>query len=533
MTPTRRWAMVLSLRLGSFMILLDTTIVYVATPAMMSELHAPIDEVLWVINGYLLTFAALLITTGRLADYVGPKALFLAGLIVFTLASAACGVSQNVDQLILARIIQGVGGALLTPQTMTLIAATFPPERRGSAFGIFGAVVGLATVGGPTIGGLLVTVAGWRWIFFLNVPVGIVAVIATLLFVVDVRPGRRQPLDPIGVVLGTGALFLIVFGLIQGQANDWDRQIWACIGGGLVAGASFVFWQTRARNPLIPLSLFRDRDYAIANGANVAVNFAMQGIFIPYAIYTQAVLGMTALQSGLTIAPLSIASAAVAPFAGRLADRIGGKYLLVAGLTLFAAGTAWYLAVAQVGTPSPVLWGPLALSGVGLGLTFSPMLSVAVRRIQPERAAAASAVFNTSRQLGGVFGAAAVGAVLASGLKSEMTSRAASAALQLPLPLRAPFVAALTKAARAGIEAGAGATGATSLPSVLPSAVRVTLLNLGQSVFEHSFVLAMRPTILLSIAVLLAGALGCLFLRRPLRSVQATNTEEPISTHAA
>ena len=248
MTPTRRWAMVLSLCLGSFMILLDTTIVYVATPAMMSELHAPIDEVLWVINGYLLTFAALLITTGLLADYVGPKALFLAGLIVFTLASAACGVSQNVDQLILARIIQGVGGALLTPQTMTLIAATFPPQRRGSAFGIFGAVVGLATVGGPTIGGLLVTVAGWRWFFFLNVPVGIVAVIATLLFVVDVRPGRRQP----GPDRRRPRYRCLVPHRLRPHPGSGERLGPADLGlhwrwpGG---GRAFVFWQTRARTP--------------------------------------------------------------------------------------------------------------------------------------------------------------------------------------------------------------------------------------------------------------------------------------------
>lgn len=525
MTPTRRWLMLLTLCLGSFMILLDTTIVYVATPNLMSNLDAPIDQVLWVINGYLLAFAALLITTGRLADYVGPKALFLTGLIVFTLASAGCGLSQNVGELILARAVQGVGGALLTPQTITLITATFPAERRGAAFGTLGAVVGFATVGGPTLGGLLVTIADWRWIFFLNVPVGILAVVATLFLVVDVRPGQRQRLDPVGVVLGTGALFLIVFGLIQGQPNGWDLQIWASIAAGVVVGIGFVLWEARARNPLVPLDLFRDRDYTIANGANLAVNFAMQSIFIPYAIYTQAVLGMTALQSGLTVAPLSIASGIVAPFAGRLADRIGGKYLLVAGLTLFSAGTAWYLAVAHVGTHSPVLWAPLALGGVGLGLTFSPMLSVAIRRIEPHRAAAASAVFNTFRQLGGVFGAAGVGAVLASRLQSEMTSRAATAALQLPAPFRAPFVAALARTARSGIEAGTGAAGATNLPAGLPAAVRATLLSLGQNVFDHSFVLAMRPTGLLAIAVLLAAALGCLFLLRSAHRAQAAPQE--------
>ncbi|MGH7910420.1 MAG: MFS transporter, partial [Candidatus Dormibacteraceae bacterium] len=291
MTPSRRWLMVLTLCLGSFMILLDTTIVYVATPSLMADLHAPIDEVLWVFNGYLLTFAALLITTGRLADVWGPKALFISGLAVFTLASAACGLSQNVGELIAARVLQGIGGALLTPQTMTLITSIFPPERRGSAFGIFGAVVGIATVGGPTIGGLLVTVASWRWIFFLNVPVGIIAIAATLLFVVDARPGRRQPLDPLGVLLGTGALFLVVFGLIQGQSNSWDGRIWACLGAGLAIGAGFVIWEARALHPLVPLDLFRDRDLAISNGASMALNFAMQGIFIPFAIYPQSVLG--------------------------------------------------------------------------------------------------------------------------------------------------------------------------------------------------------------------------------------------------
>ena len=208
MAPNRNpWPVLLVTVLGFFMIMLDTTIVYVATPSILSSLHASLDEVLWVFNGYLLTYAVLLITAGRLGDLFGPRQLFALGLVVFTAASALCGLSTDATQLIAARVLQGVGGALIAPQTLTILMAIFPPERRGAAFGITGAVIGVSTVAGPTLGGLIVTNWDWRWIFFVNVPIGILALLGTFLVIPDVRPGRRHRLDLIGVALSSASLF--------------------------------------------------------------------------------------------------------------------------------------------------------------------------------------------------------------------------------------------------------------------------------------------------------------------------------------
>jgi len=329
------WPVLLVTVLGFFMIMLDTTIVYVATPSILSSLHASFDQVLWVFNGYLLTYAVLLITAGRLGDLFGPRQLFAIGLIVFTGASALCGLSGDATQLIAARVIQGVGGAMIAPQTITILMAIFPPERRGAAFGITGAVIGVSTVAGPTLGGLIVTNWDWRWIFFLNVPVGILALIGTFAIIPDVRPGRRHRLDLVGVLLSSVALFALVFGLIEGQRYEWGTitgwlTIPMVIGAGAVLFLAFIAWERRQAEPLVPLSLFRNRNFSLMNWTGTAMAFGMQGIFIPITIYTQSVLGMSALQSGLTIAPMSLAAMVVAPFAGRFSDRLGGKYLLMA-----------------------------------------------------------------------------------------------------------------------------------------------------------------------------------------------------------
>src|SRR5438477_11498171 len=215
------WLVLVFLILGFFMLLLDTTIVNIAIPAMISGLNSSLDQILWVINAYLLAYAVLLITAGRLGDFFGPRRLFALGLAIFTVASALCGLAQDGNQLIAARILQGVGGAILTPQTLSIITVIFPPERRGAAFGVWGAVAGVATVTGPTLGGFLVTYINWRWIFFVNVPVGLIALAGALLVVPDLRPGRRHRLDIVGVLLASSGLFLGILALIEGQRFDW------------------------------------------------------------------------------------------------------------------------------------------------------------------------------------------------------------------------------------------------------------------------------------------------------------------------
>jgi EmrB/QacA subfamily drug resistance transporter len=516
-TPTRNpWPVLLVTVLGFFMIMLDTTIVYVATPSILSSLHASLDQVLWVFNGYLLMYAVLLITAGRLGDLFGPRQLFAAGLIVFTAASALCGLSQDANQLIAARVIQGVGAAMLAPQTLTILMAIFPPARRGAAFGITGAVIGISTVAGPTLGGLIVTNADWRWIFFLNVPVGLTALVGTFLVIPDVRTGRQHRFDWIGVLLSSAALFGIVFALIEGQRYDWGTitgwlSIPMVIGVGVALFIAFLAWEVRQAEPLVPLGLFRDRNFSVMNWTGTAMSFAMQGIFIPITIYTQSVLGMTPLQSGLTFAPMSLTAGIVAPFAGRLADRFGGKYLLMAGLALFGAGAAIVTALATTTSAQGIFILPFVLTGVGLGLVFAPMTTVAMRDIKPAMAGAASGVLNTTRQLGSVIGAAVVGAVLQNQLATAFHDQAVTAATHLPPAFRAPFIDGFAQAAKSGLQVGRGQSGA-SLPANLPAAVVATVERLVHDVFVNGYVIAMRPTVGVAVAVLAVASLTCLLV---------------------
>ena len=510
------WPVVLVTALGFFMIMLDTTIVYVATPSILSSLHASLDQVLWVFNGYLLTYAVLLITAGRLGDIFGPRQLFAAGLIVFTAASALCGLSQDAAQLIAARVVQGIGGALIAPQTLTVLMAIFPPARRGAAFGITGAVIGVSTLAGPTLGGLIVTYWDWRWIFFLNVPIGIIALLGTFLFIPDVRPGRRHGLDLVGVLLSSASLLAIVFGLIEGQRYEWGViSGWLTIPMVIVAGVAlfivFIAWERFQNEPLVPMRLFRDRNFSLMNWTGAAMFFGMQGIFIPVTIYTQSVLGMTPLESGLTVAPMSLTAGIVAPFAGRLADRFGGKYLLMAGLALFGAGAAIVTALATITSTQTTFILPFVVTGLGLGLVVAPMTTVAMRDIKPVLAGAASGVLNTTRQLGAVVGAAAVGAVLQNRLAVALHDQAVTAAAQLPPALEGQFVAGFDNAAKSGLQVGRGQTGA-SLPANVPASLVGTIQDVVHHVFVNGYVIAMRPTVAVAVAVLAVASVSCVLV---------------------
>src|SRR6478672_4686005 len=259
---TNPWLVLVVLTTGFFMILLDTTIVNVAIPAMSTALNTTLDQILWVLNAYILVYAVLLITAGRLGDLYGQRNLFAIGLAIFTLASALCGFAQDANQLIVARVFQGVGGALLTPQTLAILTSLFPPERRGTAFGIWAGVAGLATLAGPTVGGAIVTYIDWRWIFYVNVPIGIAALVATFVIIPDLRPGRQHGWDVVGIFLATAGLFGLVFGLIEGERFNWGEvgsyviTIPEVIGAGVVLLIIFVIWERYQAAPLVPLSLF-------------------------------------------------------------------------------------------------------------------------------------------------------------------------------------------------------------------------------------------------------------------------------------
>jgi EmrB/QacA subfamily drug resistance transporter len=470
-----------------------------------------------VVNGYVLVLALLLITFGRLGDLRGQRNVFIAGVGLFTLASLACGLAQSPAQLIAARLVQGLGAAALMPQTMAIIIATFPPQRRGTALGVWGAVAGLATVLGPTVGGLLITTLDWRWIFFINLPIGVGVLVAAYLFIPHVDLERTHRLDWTGVGIATAALFCFTFALTEGQRYEWRPWVWAMLAAGLVLVGVFVAYQARHQDdePLVPFELFHDRNFTIMNLVGAIVSIGIIGFFLPITIYLQSVLGYSALKAGLVLAPASLVSMVVAPIAGRMADRVGGKYILVGGLSLFAVGTGWFTLVSDVDVSWTVFLAPLMLMGVGMGCIFAPMATEAMRGVPPRLAGAASGVNNTIRQVGSVIGSAAVGALLQNRLAQTLPDEAAAHAGQLPPAYRDPFVAGFEQAASGGLEVGAGQTGASqALPPGLPEQVIAEIHRLSAEVFDAAFVKAMHPTLLLPIIVIAAGALACLGMRR-------------------
>ena len=425
------WLVLLVVSLGFFMTLLDLTIVNIAIPNMITKLGASLDDILWVINAYALVLAVLVITAGRLGDLIGPRTLFVAGVALFTLASAACGLSPSAGWLIGFRAVQGLGAAMLMPQTLTIITNTFPPERRGAAFGVWGAVAGVATIAGPTLGGLLVTAFDWRYIFFVNLPIGVAVLVLTFIIIPDLRLGRSHRIDIPGVLLATAALLAICYGLVEGQKYRWGTvtsfiTIPLILGAGVVLLMVFLLYQklTQSREPLIPFAVFRDRNFSVMNWVSGVLAIGMMGIFLPFTIYLQSVLGFSALKAGLAMAPASLISIFVAPFAGRLTDRIGGKYILMTGLTLFGAGMGWLALIARPDSSWQSFLVPLIVAGFGMGCVFAPLITVAMRNIQPQMAGAASGVLNTVRQVGAVIGTAAVGALLQNRLSVTLPSTA-------------------------------------------------------------------------------------------------------------
>jgi EmrB/QacA subfamily drug resistance transporter len=530
------WAVLLVVSLGFFMTLLDLTIVNIAIPDMIARLHASLDDILWVLNAYALVLAVLVITAGRLGDLIGPRPMFTAGIAVFTVASAACGFAPSPGWLIGFRAVQGLGAAMLMPQTLTIITNTFPPERRGAAFGVWGAVAGVATIAGPTLGGLLVTAFDWRWIFFVNLPFGILVLILTPIIIPNVVPGRRHRLDIPGVLLASAALLAICYGLVEGQKYNWGTitgfiSIPLILGLGVLLLVAFLLVQrmTQGQEPLVPFALFRDRNYAVTNWVSGVLAIGMMGIFLPLTIYLQSVLGFSALKAGLALAPASLVSLFVAPVAGRLTDKIGGKYILMSGLVLFAIGIGWIGLVAKPDSNWPVFVAPLLVTGLGMGCIFAPLVTTAMRNVKPQLAGAASGVLNTVRQVGLVIGTAAVGALLQNRLVSAMTSQANARAGALPPQVRSRFVTQIHNSANSGIQVGAGQNGGSThqIPGAPPGLV-AEIARIAHEIFTSAYVTAMRQTLIMPIILLAIGALSCLALKngKPAREAAPQEAEK-------
>ncbi|WP_314856723.1 DHA2 family efflux MFS transporter permease subunit [uncultured Microbacterium sp.] len=417
------WPALWALVIGFFMILVDTTIVSVANPAIKAALDPDtenLDNVVWVTSAYLLAYAVPLLITGRLGDRFGPKKIYLIGLAIFTLASLGCGLSSTLTMLIVFRAVQGFGASLMTPQTMAVITRTFPPTQRGAAMGLWGATSGVAMLVGPLAGGLLVDGLGWEWIFFVNLPVGVIGFVLAWMLVPNLETHRHR-FDMVGVFLSALGLFLVVFGLQEGEHYDWAPWVWAMIIGGVLVIALFLWQQSRTKSePLVPLELFRDRNFSVANIGIATVGFAVTAMSLPMMFFYQLARGLTPTQSALLLIPMAVIAGVLSPVAGRVLDRVDPRLLLVPGLLLSAIAIFWYSALMHPDTEIWMFLLPSALMGVGQAGMWGPLATTATRNLQPRQAGAGSGIYNTTRTIGSVLGSAAIAALMQGRLEANL-----------------------------------------------------------------------------------------------------------------
>src|SRR3954470_22057238 len=396
-----------------FMATLDNLVVTTALPVIRKDLHASIESLEWTVNAYTLTFAVLLLTGAALGDRFGRRRMLAVGLFIFTASSAAAALAPTAGALIAARAAQGVGGAIVTPLTLTILSAGVPANRRGAFIGAWSGIAGLAVAFGPLVGGAVVTGISWHWIFWLNVPIG-VALIPLALTRLDESYGPANRLDAPGVVLASVGLLGIVWGLIRGNGQGWTSpEIVAALTGGAIVFALFVLWELRAEAPMLPMRFFRNRTFTLANAASLLMFFGMFGSIFLLSQFFQTVQGYSPLGSGLRILPWTLAPMFIAPIAGAMSDRIGGKTLIGTGLALQATGLAWLGLISTPTTAYSAFVGPFILAGVGMGLFFAPVANVVLSTVRPAEEGQASGANNAIRELGGVFGVAVLASVFA------------------------------------------------------------------------------------------------------------------------
>ena len=411
----RKWWTLLAVSFGLFMIMLDNTVVNVALPSIARTFHVQQSELEWVVVGYALSFATFMLTGGKLADRYGRRRLFIIGLIVFTGASLACGLATDINFLIGARIVQGVGAAIMNPATLSIITATFPPRQRGMAIGIWAGVSAMALAIGPLVGGALTQYAHWSWIFFINVPVGILGIVVTRWAVDESRDtSQEQRLDLPGLFTSGLGLFALTYGLIEANNYGWTSpRIVALFVLSVVFLAAFVLLEKRQRLPMLDLSLFRNRSYTGANVAMLLITLAMFGIFFFNSLFFQNILGYSPTQTGAIFLPMTVLIILVAPQAGRLSDRIGSRWLIGAGLSLVTLSLLLFAQLDQSSNFWNVLPG-LLTGGFGMALAMTPTTATAMGSVPVDKAGVGSAVLNAFRQVGGSLGIAIMGAVVAS-----------------------------------------------------------------------------------------------------------------------
>jgi EmrB/QacA subfamily drug resistance transporter len=414
-----RWWTLVVVCLAIFMLLLDVTIVNVALPNIQKDLHSSFEDLQWVVDAYALALAALLLASGSLGDLVGRRRVFALGLVIFSGASLACGLSGSPGMLNVARAVQGAGGAMMFATSLALIAQEFPPDQRGTAFGIWGATTGFAVAVGPLVGGALTDAFGWQWIFLVNVPIGLATLAFTLM---KVPPSERDPqatIDWVGLVTFSAALFCLVYALIRGNDDGWaSTKIVVLLVGSVVLLAAFALFELRREHPLLDLHLFRVPTFTGAQIVAFSIHASMFSMFLYITLYMQNLLGYTPLQTGIRFLPVSLLSFLAAPIAGKLAERYPIKAFLSGGLALVSLGLIEMHGV-EPGDSWTTLLPGFILAGIGIGFINPPLATAAIGVVEPRRSGAASGINSTFRQVGTAVGIAGLGAILQSKLSAS------------------------------------------------------------------------------------------------------------------
>jgi EmrB/QacA subfamily drug resistance transporter len=412
LTPGQGWVLALT-SAASLMVSLDSQVVATALPAIRLHLHASLASLEWTVNAYTLSFAVLLLTGAALGERLGRRRMLAAGVALFTAASAACALASNAGALVAARAVQGAGAALMLPLSLALLSAAFPPHRRAWALGIFSSVTGVAVLAGPVVGGAVTQGISWAWIFWLNVPIGLI-MIPLILAKIPVDGRGRVRLDPVGLILATGGTLGIVWALIRANAIGWaSLEIAVTLAAGALLAVAFVAWELRAADPMVPLRLFRSRAFAAGNAAAFCVFATLLSLVFFMAQFLETGLGYGPLGAGLRLLPGWATLTLIAPFSGTLISRVGERPLIAGGLTLTAGGLAWIALIARAGLPYSHLVAPLVVAGVGASIAIPATMNAVMTSVPPAAIGKASGTLNMLRQLGGVFGIAICAAVFA------------------------------------------------------------------------------------------------------------------------
>ena len=532
----RKWWTLGTISIALLIVLLDATIVNVATPSISKAFSGNLSQIEWVNNAYLMVFAVLLILGGRLGDLYGRKKILLTGISIFAVGSLLCGLSTSISFLIFARIIQGIGGSILMPSTLSIIQATFSPKERGAALGVWGAVAGLSVALGPLAGGYLTEYQNWRWIFFINLPIAIVALYMGAKIIKESRESEKPLLDITGAILSVFTLLPLIYGLIEGQKFGWWKSSaynTFQIGNwqwnydlsiipilfllSIIMLGIFIYNQSRPnkKQPLVNLQLFLNRNFTIGNITAGILNFAQLGAIFLMPIYLQSVLGFTPMQTGVILTPMALAIMFSAPFAGKLTDKFGAKWIVFSGLIVTSIGMYMISHFAVNSTQSDFIL-PFLVFGLGLGFSISPLTTVALSEIDKDNAGDASGILSATRQIGALLGIAILGAFLQSSLGTNVEKQFQNNQI-VPATIKAQIIEK-TKAGDTSFSTSAQtAPDTTTLPPAAVKAMQTISDNIS-STFKQAFTDSINGTTRVAALVALIGALSVLALRQKPKS---------------